>query len=86
MTTDFAIALIEAYIEEADSRVITTRRLAVNIGNVLIDLVKAGTAWDNRIADAFELAAEACYMIAPTDDESQEWLYQVSDRYEDLRP
>lgn len=86
MTKSYIIALITDYIEELESGVITPRRFAVNVGNVLVDLVKAGTPWDEAIADTFELAAEACYMAAPHDDESQEWLYTVTDRYEDLRP
>lgn len=86
MTRKYAIALVNDYIEELESDVITSRYFAVQVGNVLVDLVKHGTDWDEGIADAFELAAEACYMHAPDDDESQEWLYAVTDRYDDLRP
>lgn len=86
MTKDYAVALINDHIEELESEVITPRFFAVEVGNVLADLVKAGTAWDEAIAEAFELAADACFMFAPHDAEAQEWLYRVSDRYEDLRP
>lgn len=86
MNRKYAIALISDYVEELESDVITPRRFAVQVGNVLIDLVCAGTDWDEGIADAFELAAEACYLNAPDDDDTQEWLYKVSDRYDDLRP
>lgn len=86
MSRKYAIALITDHIEELESDVITPRYFAVQVGNVLVDLVKHGTDWDEGIADAFELAAEACYLNAPTDDESQEWLYAVTDRYDDLRP
>lgn len=86
MTKDYAIALIGDYTIELESDAITPQLYAVRVGNVLVDLVKYGTAWDEGIANAFELAAEACYMIAPYEDTAQEWLYRISDRYEDLRP
>lgn len=85
-TKSYALALIEDHMIELETEVISARRFAVLVGNVLVDLVKHGVPWSEDIANAFELAAEACYMAAPLDDDSQEWLYRVTDRYEDLRP